>query len=114
MGHLKDHVKSSHLNVKKKCFRTIDECNQRFISLLDLARHVMSEHDRINGRIPCPACERTFPQRKDVFLHIKTTHLNMKTKCNLCGAEVAEGGLGNHMKVMHTSDRATKPFKCND
>ena len=61
----------------------------------------------------CNICFRTFTKPDSLKCHQKSVHEEIKTKCSICGMQLASGkvsALYSHIRSVHKS---VKKFKCD-
>ena len=80
-----------------------DVCGQHFSHKNDL-----TEHEKLHT-YPCQVCDRVFPARRNLLMHLKAHSLIKKFQCKTCGREFSrKNNYDNHLRK-HSDE---KPFKC--
>ena len=131
-GALKQHVRSTHLNVTFKCdhcektFRSknglnshmksihlksfaCDVCQKCFNSEPNLRRHKASEHN-LDALYKCEPCGKAYAWKDSLDYHIRSIHLKEEYACKYCTLTYkGQGSLRNHVQAVHSSQ---DPFQC--
>ena len=78
------------------------------VQVKKLAQHMSIVHGE-GQRLPCdvPGCTTTFTNRTHKRKHIESVHEGTRSRCEVCGKEVAN--LTVHMRLVHEGVRA---FAC--
>lgn len=85
------------------------ECNRCFRQAGSLKNHIASQHAPGPEIYVCNVCEKAFPIKERLRLHLRTHTGDRPYSCKLCPKEFARGGqLVQHMRT-HTGSR---PFVC--
>ncbi len=84
------------------------QCKKSFSQSRYLRRHEQI-HLEINPH-QCSECGMTFKIKNGLNKHIRRVHSSIITKCTICGKEVRDHRLKQHMKDVHESEH--RPYQC--
>merc|ERR1719319_995635 len=90
--YLEKHIKFVH---ERKTRVACDECGK---SVRDLYDHKRSIHRRIDSHF-CEECDKGFPTKSKLRYHVNKIHLQVRSTCDDCGAQVAN--LQQHKRFVH-------------
>ncbi|XP_035712275.1 PR domain zinc finger protein 5-like [Folsomia candida] len=111
---LHKHIKTVHTNLDRP---SCDICHRVFFTPGNLQRHMDTVHSTIKRpRLPCgfPGCEKTYLNKRDVSMHIKSEHAENPTRfpCTLCCKEFkTRRELESHIST-HTTEKAYTCSTC--
>ena len=77
------------------------ECNENFVSMLNLAEHYYDEHNKMRSKdFKCPICFKGHTKGKLSYLvHVRSDHLNATKKCPECDAVLKLQSYSTHRCV---------------
>lgn len=70
------HQRTHQTNNQTQRICTIDNCNRRFVKLLDLKRHQFTFHVIQNKGVPCSICSEVYPDKATLNNHMKNHSMN--------------------------------------
>ena len=93
---------------KQEC----SKCQEVIFGFYNHSLHLKDHHGKDSTLWPCAVCDKPFKEHKLMKNHIKTVHLKLKEKCDICGAEVQH--MRQHLKQVHQPGGRLKSFKCEE
>ncbi len=106
-GHLRNHVRRVHLNIKG---HHCPNCDFREASAGLLRQHMRKVHEKVR-KFTCEACSYAAAERRRLESHVNRVHLHLKKfECNIC-----EKTYGSQQAVkahVRSSHRELQKFNC--
>ena len=88
------------------------KCSEVIIGIYNYSLHLKRAHGKDSKLWPCSVCDYSSTDHNSMKRHVKSVHLKIKVKCEICGMDFSPSGLRQHMKVSHLTDRNSKSFTC--